>query len=210
MNEVKRVAIYARVSTKDKKQDVDNQLAQLREFCDRQSFEVAGEYIDHESGKRGRRERSAFARLFEDAGKRTFDLVLFWSLDRFSREGIRKTILYLQQLDGFGVRFKSYTEPYLDTDNELVSHILVATLSYFAAYEGRRISERTKAALARKKAQGVKLGQPSKFERHRDELAPTATYEVCFIHANPRINAIPRYCHTKRRTWRGLCQNHTS
>ena len=54
MNEVKRVAIYARVSTKDKKQDVDNQLAQLREFCGRQGFEVAGEYIDHESGKKGR------------------------------------------------------------------------------------------------------------------------------------------------------------
>ena len=123
--------------------------------------------------KKGRRERSAFARLFEDAGERTFDLVLFWSLDRFSREGIRKPIL-LQQLDGFGVRFKSYTEPYLDTDNELVSHILVATLSYFAACEARRISERTKAALARKKAQGVKLGQPSKFEKYRGELVRMA------------------------------------
>lgn len=174
MNEVKRVAIYARVSTKDKEQDVENQLVQLREFCGRQGYEIGGEYIDHESGKKGRRERSAFARLFEDAGKRTFDLVLFWSLDRFSREGIRKTILYLQQLDGFGVRFKSYSEPYLDTDNELVSHILVGTLSYFAAYEARRISERTKAALARKKAQGVKLGQPSKFGQYRDELARMA------------------------------------
>ena len=97
-NQMKRVAIYARVSTKDKEQDVENQLVQLREFCDRQRYEVAGEYIDHESGKEGRRERSAFARLFEDAAGRKFDLVLFWSLDRFSREGIRKTILYLQQL----------------------------------------------------------------------------------------------------------------
>ena len=97
-NQMKRVAIYARVSTKDKEQDVENQLVQLREFCDRQRYEVAGEYIDRESGKEGRRERSAFARLFEDAAGRKFDLVLFWSLDRFSREGIRKTILYLQQL----------------------------------------------------------------------------------------------------------------
>ncbi len=47
--------------------------------------------------------------------------MVFWSLDRFSREGIRKTILYLQRLDALGVRFKSYTEAYLDTDNELVA-----------------------------------------------------------------------------------------
>ncbi len=47
------VGLYARVSTKDKKQDVKNQLAQLREFCGRQGFKVAGEYIDHESGKKG-------------------------------------------------------------------------------------------------------------------------------------------------------------
>lgn len=91
-------------------------------------------------------------------------------LDRFSREGIRKTIHYLQQLDGYGVRFKSYTESYLDTDNELVSHILLGVLSYFAELEAKRISERTKAALARKKAQGVILGQPSKFNRYRESL----------------------------------------
>jgi len=72
------------------------------------------EYMDDESGTKGKRERSGFARLFEDAGKRKFDVVLVWSLDRFTREGISKTIFYLQQLDGLGVNFKSYTEQYLD------------------------------------------------------------------------------------------------
>ena len=168
---MKHVAIYARVSTKDNEQDVENQLAQLREFCDRQGYEIYNEYIDHESGTKGKRERSAFARLFEDASRREFDLVLFWSLDRFSREGIRKTILYLQQLDGFGVRFKSYTEPCLDTDNELVSHILLGVLSHLAELEARKISERTKAGLRRARAGGKRLGRPSKFEQYREQLA---------------------------------------
>ncbi len=47
-------------------------------------------------------EFAEFADLFRDAGRRRFDLVLFWSLDRFSREGITKTIAYLQQLDAAG------------------------------------------------------------------------------------------------------------
>ncbi len=128
------------------------------------------EYIDDESGTKGKRERAGFARLFEDAGKRKFDVVLVWSLDRFTREGISKTIFYLQQLDGLGVNFKSYTEQYLDTDNELIRHVVLGMLTYFAKLQREKISENTKSALARKKAQGVKLGQPSKFERYRDDL----------------------------------------
>ena len=102
MNEVKRVAIYARVSTKDKGQDVENQLAQLREFCERQGYVIFDEYMDDESGTKGKREREGFNRLFEDASKRKFDLVLVWSVDRFTREGIAKTLFYLQQLDSLG------------------------------------------------------------------------------------------------------------
>ena len=169
-----RAALYSRVSTTDKGQDADNQLAPLRAFCRRQGYEIAGEYIDHESGRKGRRERAAFARLFEDAARRRFDLVLFWSLDRFSREGIRKTILYLQQLDALGVRFKSYTEAYLDTDNELVSHILLGVLSYFAELEAKKISERTKAGLKRARAQGKQLGRRSTFGQYRETLAQMA------------------------------------
>ncbi|MCH8957533.1 resolvase, partial [candidate division KSB1 bacterium] len=36
--------------------------------------------------------------MFQDAAQRKFDLVLFWALDRFTREGLQKTIFYLRQL----------------------------------------------------------------------------------------------------------------
>ncbi|MGA7560213.1 MAG: recombinase family protein [Terriglobales bacterium] len=55
------VAIYARVSTRDK-QETLNQLAQLREFCKRQGWQVFTEYIDHESGSVSARE--AFQKMF--------------------------------------------------------------------------------------------------------------------------------------------------
>lgn len=50
------MAIYARVSTKDK-QDVANQLHELRAYCKRMGFEIYHEYIDNESGSKGRKER---------------------------------------------------------------------------------------------------------------------------------------------------------
>ncbi|NIR47273.1 recombinase family protein [candidate division KSB1 bacterium] len=104
------------------------------------------EYVDRGSGSSGRAERAAFSRLFEVARKRKFDLVVFWALDRFTREGLQKTIFYLQQLESFGVHFHSYQEEYLHTDNEMARDILLSVLSSLAKQERVRISERTREA----------------------------------------------------------------
>ena len=85
-----RVAIYLRVSKDDGSQETDNQLFQLREFCERwDGHELVAEYVDRESGTRGRRERKDFDRMFADAVRRRFDVLLFWALHHFSRERIR-------------------------------------------------------------------------------------------------------------------------
>jgi DNA invertase Pin-like site-specific DNA recombinase len=83
-----RIAIYARVSTDDKGQDPENQLAQLRQWCLAAGHQIIDEYIDYESGRKGADKRKAFAALSDDAHRRRFDCVVFWALDRFSREGI--------------------------------------------------------------------------------------------------------------------------
>jgi Resolvase, N terminal domain len=48
-----RVAIYARVSTDDKGQDPENQLRQLRQWCERMGYPVVREYVEHENGGKG-------------------------------------------------------------------------------------------------------------------------------------------------------------
>ena len=165
----------AGVSKDDGSQETENQLRVLREECARAGYELVGEYVDRESGRKGRRERAEFARLFSDAERRRLDLVYFWSLDRFSREGIRKTIGYLQRLDALGVRFRSHTEPYLNTDNELIAHIVLGVTSYYAELEAQRISERTKAGLARARASGKVIGRPDGFGRWRETLEAMRT-----------------------------------
>jgi DNA invertase Pin-like site-specific DNA recombinase len=169
---ITRVGLYLRVSKDDGSQEADNQLLQLRDFCERwEDHRLVAEYVDRESGTRGRRERRDFDRMFADAGRRRFDVLLFWALDRFSREGIRKTIAHLQRLDHCGVAFKSFTEPFLDTDNELIAHIVIGVSSYYAQQEALRISERTKAGLQRARAAGKVVGRPDGFERWAPILA---------------------------------------
>ncbi len=88
-----KVALYARVSTRDKGQTNENQLRELRAFAERLGYTVYNEYCDQESGSSA--ERPNFQQLFLDAHQRRFDVVLFWSLDRFSREGALPTLQYL-------------------------------------------------------------------------------------------------------------------
>jgi len=98
----------------------ENQLRQLRQWCVNAGHQLVHEYVDRESGRKGVNSRKQFAALLEDAHKRKFDYVLFWALDRFTREGTMPTIMHLRRLASYGVCFHSYTEPHLATDNELV------------------------------------------------------------------------------------------
>jgi DNA invertase Pin-like site-specific DNA recombinase len=145
-------------STDDKGQDPENQLRELRDWVINSGHIIGREYVDYDSGRKGAEKRKQFAALFDDAAKRKLDCVLFWALDRFSREGMAQTIIHLQRLSSYGVAFHSYTEPHLATDNELVRNILL--LSSLAKVEAQKISERTRAGVSRARAKRVKIGRP--------------------------------------------------
>ena len=113
-----RRAIYARVSTADGRQDTENQLAELRRFTNTQGWEIAAGYIDHESG--GRADRKEFRRMFADAAQR----------------------------QSYGVGFRSFTEPFLDSFG-IFKDAVIAILGVIAKQERIRISERVRAGLNR-------------------------------------------------------------
>lgn len=152
-----RVAIYARVSTKDRGQDTENQLAQLREFSSKQGWSVLREYIDHESGAKN--DRVEFQQLFLDASRRKYDLLLFWSLDRLSREGVLETLQHLNRLTSYGIGYRSFTEQYFDSCG-IFKDAVISILATIAKQERVRLSERTKAGLAIARSKGRQLGRP--------------------------------------------------
>lgn len=145
------IAIYARVSTKDRGQDTENQLRELRDAAARQGWTIAAEYIDHESGKHG--DRAEFKAMFAAARVRRFDAVLVWALDRLTREGVEETFGYVRRLKESGVDFISHTEPHFRTD-VATGELMLAIAAWIAKQERRRISDRTKAGLATARAAG--------------------------------------------------------
>jgi DNA invertase Pin-like site-specific DNA recombinase len=152
-----KCAIYARVSTRDK-QETLNQLAQLREFCRRQGWQVVTpEYIDHETGSVST--RANFQKMLLDASQRKFDVLLFWALDRLTREGTLATLQYLERLTSYQVGYKSFTEPYLDSCGTF-KDVVISVLATMAKQERIRMGERVRAGIAQARRAGKRLGRP--------------------------------------------------
>ena len=158
--DTKLVALYARPSTKDKGQESENQLRQLRDFAIHSGWTIVAEYIDHESGKISDREQ--FQQMFADASRRQFDVLLFWSLDRLSRERVLPTLQHLQRLTGYGVGCRSFTEQYFDSCG-IFREAVIAIVATVAKQERIGISERVRAGLTTARNKGKRLGRPRVF-----------------------------------------------
>lgn len=161
-----KVALYARVSLDERKdsrqfQDPENQLRQLRDFCKAMNYEIVNKYIDKMSGANPARPQ--FRKMLNDAMLRRFSGIVVWKLDRFSREGIISTMSYIKRLKERGIWLKSMTESWLDTSQEGITEIVLAIMAWASAEERKKISERTKAGIARRRAIGQwKGGRPNK------------------------------------------------
>ncbi|HOJ06766.1 MAG: recombinase family protein [Ignavibacteriota bacterium] len=166
---MKRVIIYARVSTKE--QNVDMQLIDLREYAKARKLNVVREYIDYASGSRSDREN--YRKLFDDVQKRKTDVVLVWKFDRFARS-TKELIIALEEFNNLGVDFISYKEN-IDTSTP-AGKILFTMISAFAEFERAIIRERVKAGMEKAKARGARIGRP--------KIPPFTIKKVLELHEN--------------------------
>lgn len=150
-----RVALYARVSTLNG-QHPEMQLAELREYAARRSWEVVGEYVDE--GVSGSKEsRPALNRLMTDAQRRRFDAVLVWKIDRFGRS-LKHLVNALADLDAYGVAFISLRDN-LDLTTP-TGRLMFQVVGAMAEFERALIQERVRCGLKNARANGKQLGRP--------------------------------------------------
>ena len=158
-----KAAIYARVSTD--KQELNNQLVQLRSYCDKSKYSIFNEYTDIISGRET--SRPGYDKMFQDAHKKLFDVMVFWDLSRFSRSGTLYTLQKLKELENLGIDWESYQEPYFRSVGEF-KDVVLSIIATVAKIERDKISERTKAGLKHAKNVG-KRGKDKKPRKRRND-----------------------------------------
>ena len=112
-----RLALYARVSTRDKDQNPETQLLPLREYAQNREGIVVHEYVDQASAT-DLNHRVAWHRLMDDARLHKIDGILVWRMDRAFRS-VYHAAQTLEQLKYWGVGLKSYQEAWLDTTSPM-------------------------------------------------------------------------------------------
>jgi DNA invertase Pin-like site-specific DNA recombinase len=153
---MKRVALYARVSSANGQQDPEMQLSELRDFARARGFQVVNEFVDR--GVSGAKEsRPQLNQLVIDARHRRFDCVLVWKLDRFARS-LKHLVNALAEFEAMGIAFVSLRDN-LDLSTPS-GRLMFQIIGAMAEFERSLIVERVKAGLRNAKIKGRQLGRP--------------------------------------------------
>ncbi len=158
-----RVVTYSRVSTDDKGQNPQVQVAELQRFCAARGWTITHELVDHGySG--GTDDRPGLKKLMKLVKSREVDGVVVVKLDRLFRS-LKHLVTTLDDWQALGIVFCATADAvdYSTPGGRLFAQIL----GCLAEFEKSLLVERTKMGLEHARRQGKRLGRPKK----RDDVA---------------------------------------
>ena len=153
-----KVALYCRVSTSTKEQTTENQIRELKSYCERMDYEVVKIYEDEVSGAKSRESRPAYNELCKDAFLKKFDVIIGWDVSRFSRS-LKEFVHFLSDMDEKGIGVIAVKNG-LDTSSSS-GRMMMKLIGVLEEWNREMLIERTRAGLARTVANGTKLGRKS-------------------------------------------------
>lgn len=186
MTTVRRVAVYARVSTQE--QTCENQLLELRRYVEARGW-TATEYVD--TGVSGAKDRRpALDQLTTAVRRHQVDAVVCWRLDRLGRN-LRHLVLLLDEWQARGVAFVTLGEG-IDTSTA-AGRLVAGVLGSIAEFERARIQERIHAGLARARAQGRRLGRRRNPANRRLEDCAGLSHAAAAKHLAVSVASVKRW-----------------
>jgi len=154
---MKRVAIYARVSTQS--QNTENQLLELRQVAERMGYMVVQEFVDHGiSGAKSRIHRPALDAMLKLATQRKIEMILCWDISRLGRS-LQHLIEILNDLQTLKCDLYFHQNG-IDTST-VTGRMIFQICGSLAEFERNLIRERVISGQQRAKSEGKHIGRPS-------------------------------------------------
>lgn len=151
-----RTIIYARCSTDEKRQDVNIQLSQLKEYCKRQGWKYD---IQWEYASSSKQIPDKLRKVLNLIKERHYDIFLCYDLTRFSRLHPTKTSKVMDFIVSNKCRFVSLQDN-IDSDDEVKWLIIKPLFQYMAYIYSKNLSEKVKLGMEKAKSKGIHTGRP--------------------------------------------------
>lgn len=191
INRPTRACLWLRVSTDSKGQDPELQRVDLEGVCQQREWQVVRVYEVEESAY-GKKPREQFQAMLEDARRGKFDVLVVWSLDRFSREGEWSVARVMAALQDWNVRFYSYNEPFLDTTGPFAG-FLIPLFAWLARQESIRKGKAVQLGMDKARARGKAIGRPVVVDKVNADLVVRLRAEGKswreIVEAHPRVKS---------------------
>lgn len=158
----RRAVLLGRVSTDDKGQNPENQLAPLRAAAARLGWEIVEEIPLEMSAWDATAAAEVRRRALAPIVDGRADTLMVWALDRVCRGGIEAAFAFLRELEQhLGADLYSLQEPFLCTagTDRQTRELMIALLSWLAKWESERKSERLKATVRTRRNRAAAIGQ---------------------------------------------------
>jgi len=170
----RNAALLMRRSTEE--QSTENQRRALLPFANQLGLRVVCEYDISGSAWKGGHKAALDAAL-TDARTRRFEWLLVWKLDRLSRQGGEDLLAILNQFGAAGVQVRSLHDPWLSGPLTHDGKLLGFIEGWRAEGESNLRSLRTRAGLARARAQGRHIGRPKGAKDEKPGARPREGYK---------------------------------
>lgn len=198
---MKRVVIYARVSTAG--QDYDRQLAELKEYASGMNYEVVHVFAEKISGAKKVAEREALTDLLKYVEENEVDKVLIYECSRLSRRAVD----FLQVIEHLTERRVSVyihqngLETLLPNGSpNPIAQLVLGILAQFNSMERYLIRSRMESGFNHFRQNGGKVGRKVGYRKSSDEMKTQYSKEIQLIKKGISLRNIAAICGTSVNT----------
>lgn len=202
---MKRVVIYARVSSTNGTQDYQRQINDLTAFASQNNYEVVRVFAEQISGAKKNTERPILIELIEFVNTNNIDKVLVTELSRLGRDTLQtlQTIELLNQ-NKISLYIQNYNIETLTPDKEInpMSQFLITILSEVARMERKTIRERVESGYKNYLANGGSVGRKVGYRKDAETMKSQYTEDIKLLRKGYSLRNITKITGTSVNTLR--------
>ena len=200
---MKRVVIYARVSTNS--QDYDRQISDLREYAKKMDYVVVKEFSEKISGAKKVAEREQLSELLNYVEANQIDKVLIYECSRLSR----RIVDFLQVIErltekGISLYILQNGLETLQSDGKPnpIAQLVLGMIAQFNSMERGLIRSRMESGYNHFRANGGKVGRKQGYKKSSEDMKEEYAEEIRLLRKGISLRNINKITHTSVNTLR--------